>query len=167
MAHCGKGEECRGSALHIDTSLQLADKTDGGGTGTITQSDKQQKAPAIKLWPEIHVDYKASVPEVLVNLAACYLFQDAESEGGGGMRLLSIAIRARDYDEMDEYWDSLTKTMKGSLPSWAPNPGNEASGAIEPLYSREGRTSKHALHQLILSLRSRRMDKSYMSTPQG
>ncbi|KAI3316672.1 heterokaryon incompatibility protein-domain-containing protein [Xylariaceae sp. AK1471] len=116
------------SALRINTSLQL-DKADERGTTIHSQ------ITPIKLWPEIRVDYRASVLEVLINLAACCLSQDPDY---GGMQLLSIAARARDNYEMEEYWDPLTKTMKGPLPSWVPNPGNDASMAVEMLYNQGG-----------------------------
>ncbi|KAI1121701.1 heterokaryon incompatibility protein-domain-containing protein [Nemania abortiva] len=116
------------SCLRIDTSLQLAGADDGDITA------HSQSTP-VKLWPEIRVDYTASVAGVLINLAACFLSQGPDN---GGMRLLSIASRARDYDAMDEYWDPLTKSMKGPLPSWVPNPGNEASLAVEMLYNQGG-----------------------------
>ncbi|KAI1261724.1 hypothetical protein F5Y18DRAFT_191183 [Xylariaceae sp. FL1019] len=119
------------STLRIDPSLQLNETEE---LGIVQNSHQAVGLEAIKLWPEIRVDYTASVPMVLTNLAACLLSQP----GNRAMRLLSIASRARDEYEMDMYWDPLTETQHGPLPSWVPNPGNDASLAAESFFSQGG-----------------------------
>ncbi|KAI0967542.1 heterokaryon incompatibility protein-domain-containing protein [Xylaria arbuscula] len=116
-------------ALRIDTSLQLP---------PTSPPDPHD----ITMWEVIRVDYSTPVPTLLTQLAACLL-----SQPGAGLSLLSISARSRDYDEMDEYWDPLTKTKKGPLPSWIPNPGNEASLAVEMFASQGGHHFKACLRE--------------------
>ncbi|KAI0147589.1 hypothetical protein GGR57DRAFT_247625 [Xylariaceae sp. FL1272] len=119
------------SALRIDASLQFGEAEE---LGIVQDVQHVVGMETVKVWPEIRVDYTASVPTVLTNLAACLLSQPSRRD----MRLLSIAARARDEFEMDSYWDPLSETQRGPLPSWVPSPGSDASLSAEPFYNQGG-----------------------------
>ena len=74
------------------------------------------------LWPKLNADYEVSVPEVLVNTAACLLTHTGTEE------ILSIAARTSRPEKFASRWwiapdDQLAEE---SLPSWAPAPGTWA-----------------------------------------
>ncbi|KAH7414564.1 heterokaryon incompatibility protein-domain-containing protein [Phaeosphaeria sp. MPI-PUGE-AT-0046c] len=108
-----------------------------------------QSSPVLPkgLWPKLYADYKASVPEVLVNTAACILTHSGTEE------ILSLAARTSRPDKFASGWwvvpgDQLAKgkapgdqRAEGKaldhqlaverLPSWVPAPGSWASDVTE------------------------------------